>query len=346
MLNKLSRSQNNPIFIVGTQRSGTTLLRLILNAHSQIAIPEEARFLMPLFKQKYLKHGISGTSMKTLVSYLSQNDQYKLWNYDPREFLLQLSQMESIGLGELIDSMFTSYCRSEGKTIWGDKSLFFRTIDILNTLFPEARFIHIVRDGRDVFDSWRKMDPSKNNASVIALDWSYKLFKIEQSFRKIPPGHAFTLRYEDLLERPEEVIKEVCAFLNVEYEPAMLDFYKTSHFYIGEHHSHLIFNAISKSNAAKWRKNLASLEIKSFNLLARHYLKKYRYEIADVGLSFGDSLKIGMKLLTGIPKRIGQVVYSSWAGTMALKKGGAEKSLPVGVMPKGKKSAEIREEKT
>ena len=345
MLNKPSRSQSNPIFIVGTQRSGTTLLRLILNAHSQIAIPEEARFLMPLFKQKYLKHGISSTSMKTLVSYLSQNDQYKLWNYDPQEFLLQLSQMESIGLGELIDSMFTSFCRSEGKTIWGDKSLFFRTIGVLNTLFPEARFIHIVRDGRDVFDSWRKMDPSKNNASVIALDWSYKIFKIEKSFSRMPSGHTFTLRYEDLLEKPEEVIKEVCTFLNVGYEPAMLDFYKTSHFYIGEHHSDLIFNAINRSNTAKWHKNLTPLEIKSFNLLAGHYLKKHHYEIADAQVRPGDSLRIGMNLLTGIPKRIGQVVYSSWAGTIALRKGGAEKSLPVGVMPKEKKSSEMHEEK-
>lgn len=298
---------------------------------------------MPLFKKNYLARGISGASLRTLVKYLSNNDQFKLWNYDHQTYLSRLSRMESITLAELIDSMFTSYCSSEGKTIWGDKSLFFRTIDILSKLFPEARFIHIVRDGRDVFDSWRKMDPSKNNASVIALDWGYKIFKIEQSFKKLAFDRTFTLRYEDLLEKPEETIREVCAFIQIKYEPNMLEFHKTSHFYIGEHHSSLIFNAINKSNSGKWRKSLTFLEIKSFNLLAGHYLKKYRYEIADTPIGPCDILKISSNLVVGIPQRLGQVAHAAWVGATALKTGGAAKSLPVGMMPKGRKPPEAHE---
>ena len=323
------------MFIIGTQRSGTTLLRLILNAHSKIAIPEEARFLMPLLNTTYLSKDIKGDELKSLINYLAANDQFKLWNYDSQPYLSWLSQKEQISLRELIDSMFMSYCRSEGKLMWGDKSLFFRTIGILTELFPDARFIHIVRDGRDVFDSWRKMDPSKNNAAVMALDWRYKLYKIEKSFSAMPKGNQFTLRYEDLLEAPESTIQEICNFLGIVYEPGMLEFHKTSHNYIGEHHSNLIFNAINKSNSAKWRKNLTRHEALSFNLLAGAYLNKYQYEPALENPGILDFTKITLDLLVGLPSRIFQVAQASWAGAIALKKGKAVKAVPVGVMPKG-----------
>ncbi len=328
-----------PIFIMGTQRSGTTLLRLILNAHSKIAIPEEARFLTPLLKKRYLKKAISGDSLKKLIGYLSSNEQFKLWNYDSRTFLEHLSAKDEISLHELIDSMFSSYCANEGKAIWGDKSLFFATIDILTALFPDARFIHIVRDGRDVYDSWRKMDPTKGNASVIALDWSYKLHKIESSLKKLPPGHQLTIRYEDLIGDPERTIKAVCSLVGVEYESGMLDFYKTSHYYIGDHHSNLIFNAINDTNRAKWRKNLSPGEIKAFALLARHYLKKYNYnyEIPDENLSFPDVLRILKSLAVGIPKRIGQIIHAHRAYDKALRSGQSVKVVPTGNMPRGLK---------
>lgn len=333
-------AESPPFFIVGTQRSGTTLLRLILNAHSKIAIPEEARFLMPLLNETYLRQGVKGAELKSLINYLAANDEFKLWNYDSQPYLDWLTQKEEISLRELIDSMFKSYCHSEGKTIWGDKSLFFRTIWILNELFPNARFIHIVRDGRDVFDSWRKMDPTKNNAAVMALDWRYKLYKIERSFGAIQAERTFTLRYEDLLENPETTIQHICNFLGMTYEPAMLEFHKTSHNYIGEHHSNLIFKAIDNSNSAKWQKNLSSLEVKSFNLLAKPCLEKFGYKLPPGKVSPNDLLKIALHLIIGIPKRIYQVARTSWAGAKALKKGEAVKGVQVGIMPKGTKNAQ------
>lgn len=326
---------NAPIFIMGTQRSGTTLLRLILNAHSKIAIPEEARFLTPLLKNKYLEKNFSGDSMQNLISYLSSNEQFKLWNYDSRPFLAELAHKNEISLHELIGAMFSSYCSAEGKTIWGDKSLFFSAIDILGSLFPKSRFIHIVRDGRDVFDSWRKMDPTKNNAAVIALDWSYKLHRIESSLKLIPSTHQMLIRYEDLISEPERITKAICAFIGVDHEINMLNFYKTSHHYIGDHHSSLIFNAIDNANRAKWHKNLTPDEIKAFTLMARHYLMKYGYEIPDEKLSLLDIAKTLKSLAVGIPKRIGQVVHAHRAYEKALKSGESVKAIPTGRMPRG-----------
>ena len=303
----MNRKDGNPIFIVGAQRSGSTLLRLILNAHSNIAIPEEARFLMPLLRRDYLHHQFTGKSLKALIEYLSMNPQFKLWHYDSTDLFAELSQMDSLTVRDLIDRMYTSYCRSENKRRWGDKSLFFRSIDVLHAMFPNARFIHIVRDGRDVFHSWRKMDPSKGNVAVTALDWHYKVYRIEKSFAGLPKGNAMTVRYEDLLQRPEDMIQSICSFVGADYEPDMLDFYRSSSKYIGAHHSELIFQPLNAQNCFKWKRSLTQREIRVYSLLARRPLARYGYETASIPMSISDFFHASLYLGFGLPEKVMQV---------------------------------------
>ncbi len=324
-----------PIFIVGTQRSGTTLLRLILNANSRVAIPEEARFLSPLLKDKYLKQPIGGNDFKNLIQYLTNNEQFRLWNYDTSSFFDQISNKSEIYVGELIKLLYESFCIREGKEIWGDKSLFFSAIPFLYKVFPSAKFIHIVRDGRDVFDSWRKMDASKNNVAVIALDWRYKLYKIESAFAQLPAENKLCLRYEDLMADPERQVRAVCAFIGIKYEIEMLEFYKTSKQYIGDHHSELIFQSINNKNVNKWKKNLTKSETTYFEFLTRNVLEKYQYNTSRVKLTPVFFLCIVTKLLIGLPVRAGQVLFSKLSYERALKKG-ASTAIKVGSMPNAK----------
>lgn len=300
-------SVKKQFFIVGTQRSGTTLLRLILNTHSQIAIPRESHFLMPFLRKKYLKRSISGSALRSFGNFLSSKSDFQSTYVDGHynDFFSQFSHHEKLTLRELIDRIFSAYCRSEGKSIWGNKTpSFFRKIDILQTLFPDAKFIHIVRDGRDVFDSWRKMNPLNNNVAAVALDWRYKLSRIEKSFKNIPEENKITIRYEDLLENPEDTIKSVCSVIGIGYEKVMLDFYKTSHKHTIPHHSELIFKPLNKENTNKWKKNLLPREVKIFNMLAGHYLKKYNYEIEYNVPNVSDILFMMMSLLIGLPQRL------------------------------------------
>lgn len=294
------------IFIIGAQRSGTTLLRLILNAHSQIAVSGEAEFLMSFLKRKYLNHRISGSLLKTFFNdCVSLKSSYASF----AGFFSQLTQREKLTLRDLVDDMFSSYCRSEGKYIWGNKTTsFFRKIDILFDLFPDAKFIHIVRDGRDVFDSRRKMNPVDSNAAVAALDWDYNLYKVEKSFRKILPNNKITIHYEDLLDDPETTIKSVCSLIGVEYEANMLGFYKTSSHYTASQHSELIFKPLNKNNKYKWRKNLTYREVKIFDLLARHYLRKYNYEIENNLPGFSDILFMFKGLFIDLPHKLIRIV--------------------------------------
>lgn len=327
-------SSSCPFFIVGVQRSGTTLLRLILNAHSQIAIPEEARFLGPLLKRNAGRTVVKEPALSRLLNYLRANEQFRLWAYDSELFFQRLAGRDAVTLAELIDAMFSSYAESEGKSRWGDKSLFFNSINILHELFPGARFIHVVRDGRDVFDSWRRMDATKSRPTVMALDWRYKLRSIERSVARLPADRTLTLRYEDLLASPRQIVQSICSFLNIEFEEEMFEFYKTSSKYIGEHHSSLIFSAINSSNAAKWKQRLSADEIKLYEAMAGKLLREYGYQTSSPSFSAHLLLLAAVDLLIGLPQRVWQVMSARWAYRRALRRGEAMKTIPTGVMPR------------
>ena len=326
--------ENDPIFVVGVQRSGTTLLRLILNSHSEISIPEEARFLTPLLAPRFLNKELDRQDIEKIYNYLKVNEQFQLWNYDSQTFLAKLKAFQSASLAEIINMMFQSYAEAEGKTRWGDKSLFFGSIEILHQLFPNARFIHIVRDGRDVFSSWRAMEPTMKHPSVMALDWKFKLDSIEKAISGLPEGLTLTITYEELLDNPKEIVKRICTFVKVAFEDAMLDFHKTSHNYIGEHHSKLIFKAIDNSNKEKWKTKLTPFEIRAYEVLCKKELEKFGYYVSGKAMSAAEILKITSDLLIGLPKRIYQIISARMAYSRALRKGEPLRTISVGEMPK------------
>lgn len=322
-----------PVFIVGAQRSGTTLLRMLLNAHSQIAIPEEARFLMPLLVQEKLTDGFRGADFENLVSYMRASDEFHLWNYDNGTFLAELEQMNEVGLIDFVDRLYSSYAKSEGKRYWADKSLFFRRIDILARMFPQGSFIHIVRDGRDVFDSWRKMDATKDGAPAAALDWRLKLRFIERAFARLPADRTLTIRFEDLLANAEGVARSTCNFLGVDYEEGMLDFHQKSRRYVGDHHSQLIFKPIESGNQSKWRKNLSHTEKVAFDRVAGRQLDRYGYGRSDEACSIGDRVGVLLGLGSGGLRRARDVIRDAFERRKALKTGTAPSSIKVGTKP-------------
>ncbi len=322
-----------PVFIVGAQRSGTTLLRMLLNAHSEIAIPEEARFLMPLLEARHLDAGFHGEDYRKLVSFLRASEEYRLWNYDSAPLFTDLESREGIGLRELMERLYGSFVQSEGKRYWGDKSLFFRRIDILARMFPQGSFIHIVRDGRDVFDSWRKMDASKDCAPAVALDWRLKLNLIERAFVRVPADHTLTIRFEDLLANAEAVACSTCDFLGVDYEEGMLDFHKKSRRYVGDHHSQLIFRPIETGNQSKWRNSLSHAEKVAFDLVAGRQLDRYGYGRSNEARSIGDFVGVLLGLGGGGLRRARDVARDAFERRKALKTGTAPSSIKIGTKP-------------
>ncbi len=304
-----------PLFIVGAQRSGTTLLRLILNAHSAIAIPEEGTFWMPLLRSERSALGgrISGKKLQRYIEYIRKNSQFRAWRLDAESKLQEILERGDTTLAELMESVYSLYARSQNKMFWGDKTpSFFRKIDELSQLFPSAKFIHIVRDGRDVFLSMRKREPSRDNIAVAALEWMRKVETASRSIERLGSERGYVITYESLLENPEQEVANLCAFLNIEFEHGMSEFYKSSEKYIGQKHSDLIFQPLSKVSVGKWKAELTGKECRIFGVIAHNCLQKMGYPIFPAGTgNAADKADAFARLCLGLPFRAFQVVWTA-----------------------------------
>jgi hypothetical protein len=127
----------------------------------------------------------------------------------------------------------------------------------------------------------------------------------------------------------------VCTFIGVGYEPEMLEFHKTSHNYVGSHHSELIFKPLDRSNMYRWKQNLKPKEARVFNLLSRHYLKKYGYEPGEALSGLTDILYLVKTVSLGLPQRLSQVVRIKRIRERALAKGLAVDPLFPAEPPRG-----------
>lgn len=304
----------DPFFIVGAQRSGTTLVRLILNAHSKIAIPEEGTFWMPLLREQrgHFAENIHSARLDGYLRYIKNNSQFKVWEMDDLAFFDDLQATEKLTLAELMACFYQKYALRHGKLFWGDKTpSFFRMVPDLKVLFPRAKFIHIVRDGRDVHLSLRGREKGRKNIAVSAYEWSYKIQKVRDEFRSLPDDRHFEVRYESMVSDPESSAREICKFLSLEFEPGMLDFWKNSEEFIGDHHSDLIFQPVSEKSTGKWKTGLSSREIMQFEYIASKWLTEFDYEMQNENFTLAEIIAARLKLLVGIPARVFQVVYTA-----------------------------------
>jgi len=228
----------DPIFIIGAPRSGTTLLRLILSAHSTISIPHEFTLVenvLSFFKKEVI-------TQKRALEFIEE--QYKMphfldWDID-RVLLISKLTEKNYSKSQLIDIFYTTYIEvhTPNKITWGDKNInSLSFIPSIVSLFPEARFIHIIRDGRDVAASlqsrkWQFYTLGSSKTFFIKhfrgamLTWISALESIENAFKGVPKAQHITIRYEDLIEDTEYSIKRLCEFLNIHFEDGMLHYYK------------------------------------------------------------------------------------------------------------------------
>lgn len=313
------------IFIVGAQRSGTTLLRLILNSHPDLAVPEEGTFMMPLLRLygQTPDREINFSEFSNILKYIRNNHQYRLWKLDKNsEEILELLRRGDRTLRAIFDELYGAYATFHSAKKWVDKTpSFFRMIPKLIKIYPDAKFIHLIRDGRDVYLSWRNYNPSRDNIAVNAAEWRYKNARIEKSLKRIPQGNRLLVHYEDLVTKPVETTKRIFDFIGIDFRQDVLEFWRDSEKYIGKHHSKLIFQPISAESVGRWKEVLNENENAKFESIASDALSENGYIVQQSGYGLGLYLSARLELIRGLPKRLWQVGYTAIRLSMAAKYG-------------------------
>lgn len=208
----MTRQNSPPFFIVGCGRSGTTLLRTLLNGHPEIGVPQESLFIVD-----YLRAG-DWLDMASLGRMLVREPELEEWGIRPSETDLEGCRTAA----EAIDRLHRLYLVAKGKNRWGQKTpRFVRFVGLLRRHFPEARFIHLVRDPRAVVNSLIASDVHRSNALYASRRWLSDVsagLRAERDF----PGEVLRVRYEDLVTDVESTLRKVASLLDFEYDPSML----------------------------------------------------------------------------------------------------------------------------
>lgn len=250
-----------PIFIGGEGRSGTTLMRVMLNNHRSIACgPETQWFLDP---------GFTG-----LYEIIKEKYQPNLISYDepPEELLNRMFRA-------FISSHHGQYASKQGKKRWADKSPYnIKKIDFFLKVFDyQMKFIHMVRDGRDVISSLVTMDWGPQSIEEAAKSWHTI---IRNSRRHIGKDYFLEIRYEDLIRDPEHILRKVCEFLNIRFDKNMLNFYKQGESIGGSHESSYdqVRKPIYSSSIGRWKRDLSAEQVKVVTEICIESLKSLGYE--------------------------------------------------------------------
>jgi Sulfotransferase family len=209
-------------FVVGVGRSGTTLLRMMLDAHPQLAIPPETQFLPDVLDAA--ERGTRGAALADVIATARNWDDFRL----EREQLARRIGNEA-DAAEALRSFYGLYAERQGKPRWGDKTPKHVTrMRRLGGALGEARFVHLIRDGRDVALSRRSrgMGAGKPMAETAEL-WRRRIERARAQGRQLR-GRYLELRFEDLIADPEPALRAACALVELDYDGSMLDYHETA----------------------------------------------------------------------------------------------------------------------
>jgi hypothetical protein len=247
----------NPyVFIVGCPRSGTTLLKRLVDAHPRIAITPETHWIPSFFRERT---GLTpeGSATPALIAALLEYRTFPNLDIGRQELEQLFSPLtqpfppdggegcvrgpsgEPVPYAQFVSGIFELYGRRQGKQLVGDKTPgYSRDVPLLHELWPRARFVHLIRDGRDVclsamnwtsktaklqtrFPTWRA-----HPVMTAALWWHWHVRLARQAGRALGQQLYYEIRYEALVARPVDECARLCAFLGVAYDDVMLRFHE------------------------------------------------------------------------------------------------------------------------
>ena len=286
-------------FVVGLTRSGTTLLRMMLDAHPELAVPPETHFVPDLIKTARAEEATA----EQLAAAITGNRTWGDFGITEAELLEAFNSIEQIDDGQAVRTFFEMYAAKQGKPRWGEKTpAYMLSIKRIGTTIPEARFIHLIRDGRDVALSQtdRAINEQPPPADQAAR-WVKRIRKARDQGADIGSERYLEARYEDLVREPEETLKRICAFIKLPFDEQMLRYYEGAAERLAEMGGELraeeghaaqpagyridnhkpTTKPPDPSKLDKWRREMAPEDLRAYESVAGEMLTELGYELGS-----------------------------------------------------------------
>jgi hypothetical protein len=221
--NKDDARRQPAVFIVGMNRSGTTLLRMMLDAHPELTIPPETHFVPDLIKAAREPGATPEAALAAMKSAREWGD----FGFSDERMLSRLRALPEVKPGPAVRTFYEAYMEQQGKPRWGEKTpTYVQKMRLIGRALPEARFVHVIRDGRDVALSVLDRTVRDRTAADVGRRWQKKITKAREDSPKLQ--HYSEVRYEDLILDTEPVLRRVCEFIELPWDDAMLEYHERS----------------------------------------------------------------------------------------------------------------------
>jgi len=247
-------------FIVGTGRCGTTLLAKMLNAHQSICVPPELQVLMEedgnggRLLEVFRTGSNEAFAAEDYIRLIEERCPYRINEYFDLESFFKARTYPEKDVRQLASDFFSEIARSKGKSWFIEQTPWYgQHIPTISKLFSDAKFIHLIRDGRDVAISFSRTPWWSKDVLSNLNRWEQEVSVIlRDSALNLKPHQVRIIRYEDLVLMPENTLLEICSFLGVEYNESMLD---SQCYFRYELLSKNSVDGISSSEFKKWDSN-------------------------------------------------------------------------------------------
>ena len=268
---------DRPVVVLGVSRSGTTLLKEMLDSHSQLAVPTESYFVPQLWD----RHSRTFDA-ELFVEDVGRLARVREWGVTPEDVRRRLPANPTAADG--IRAIYRSYADARGKPRYGDKTpSYMQRLHLLERVFPDAQYVHLVRDGRDAGLSFREMrrKPRLNLArprgiASFASQWKLEVEGARELGRRVGPERYHELRYEDLVRDPEAELRRVASFLELDFEPGMLAYHASVD--ASALADHPLLAEPPRPDTRRWREQLSPADTQIFEAIAGDTLSSLGYE--------------------------------------------------------------------
>lgn len=268
-------------FIFGSPRSGTTLLSQTLTAHSQVEIPYETDFIVPVaFVFDRVRDPAVGRPLIHGLMAESTGFKRSLGHYFEAEKLREVVYSADYSLAGLLIAIYAYIADKKGKRRAGDKSpndlQFIRIITKQIVAVPDIKVIHIVRDLRDVMVSVRERNWADDLESYFPRMWSTSNLYLHELYRSEPSRYRL-IRYEDMVQDMDASFRDLCGFLGIEFEEGMLDSSKRDPRFKRMPHHQGLFGPVSSERIGVYRQQLDPASCERYERQAAEALKSFGY---------------------------------------------------------------------
>lgn len=273
------------IQIIGTQRSGSNLLRVILDQSEQIASPHPPHILVTFVPLLELYGFLTEEKYKILISdvvdYVRANPVPWQGIELDKDWIFENSETHS--LFEINRLIYETAAIAKKAKYWCCKSMAnVHYAEALAELSPNLKYIYLYRDGRDVALSFKKAIVGEKHIYHLAKQWFKDQSASIALSKKIDKTRFFALNYEELIANPVGLIQNLCNFLAIDYSENMLDFHHSKESQATANAGEMWENLtkpIIKDNTGKYRKELTLEEIGIFEAINHQTLTELGYEL-------------------------------------------------------------------